>query len=1030
MDSRKALDNRSLVLSYKNGNEKQYTICREVGRGGSSIAYYAEYINNQGDPIPVYIKECYPYALKINRDADGALVPEIDSEEPFRQYKERIAYAFRNNTKLFRNTDLTNEISSPDDIFYANNTVYTVSRFLRGETLAEERELTVHDAVEIVRNTAEIIGHIHKEGYLYLDIKPGNVWAVKGESTFVQLLDFDSLMPLDISKRSGDYSDLGIGYTSGFAPIEQIQERTEELGPWSDIYSLGALLFYLLFGRSPTAFDCRLTSRYDYESSICRGKRYQDKLFRRLDRVFHKSLASYYKDRYSNCSELIEALDSLIEYSREKKIFVSSSSFGNMPYCEGRIKELTELRKWVDSDSRCLIVHGMDGLGKTTLVRRFMIENRESFGKVFYLTYSGSFESTFNDDQQLNINTVSRDADETDKQYFSRKSAIFKEITDSETVILVIDNYLGEVEESILDLASDNRKIIIVTKENRRDERLDQLELGEICSQDDLRSIFVHYSGVDVSNDNKDMIDAIIDNTFRNTLLIELCARQIKYNHFPLEEMFARITVGGVSDSVTDRVKVTIDNRPRYTSVPELMGDLYSIENRDMSDTKKGLLMTAAVFGLHGISYSDFREFVPEMNMSEVNELMDEGWITASDIVTVHPLIRAALETISLKENIWNTVVSATYCLFATLAVYCEKQKTSYTKAIEYVKINEKVSSDEIRKYCKDTGNSELMAVYLQKLVNEDYSKPVNIKKLSRLIKYAESYLDFYSKNEMIRNSHLYIQTECYVVCSLEFDKEANMVSYTHHIIAHVMLVPEPLFMDVLEKLTDLYLYKGDFESAKQYIDTACNYAISSKSKYAKGRYYDSVAAYIDESMDPGNYYLEDRDDLLGALDKALFNMKRAKTADAPLYCSRYLLSKANVMMRTGGFSVRLIKHIFEQAEKILDRESLPISKEIFEYDMVKARFFTDIQPDYICTVALVNDARDRIDTLLMSDIEKINQFYIPAANLYYDHEKYAMAEDLITDAIDICNQHKEIAVYEIKRRELIQIQTEIRNNY
>lgn len=91
-----------------------------------------------------------------------------------------------------------------------------------------------------------------------------------------------------------------ISYSAGFAALEQKTAEIKKLGKHSDVFSVGALLFYLLFGHVPNAFDCQSDAVYDFESGIYQPSQYQDSLFRDLTDFFHHSIASYYADRYSD----------------------------------------------------------------------------------------------------------------------------------------------------------------------------------------------------------------------------------------------------------------------------------------------------------------------------------------------------------------------------------------------------------------------------------------------------------------------------------------------------------------------------------------------------------------------------------------------------------------------------------------------------------------------------------------------------------------------------------------------------------
>ena len=87
----------------------------------------------------------------------------------------------------------------------------------------------------------------HEKGVLHRDLKPSNILIDQAGQP--RITDFG------LAKRLSGDSDLTLsGQVLGspnFMPPEQASGRHEELGPWSDVYSLGAILYYLVTSRAP-----------------------------------------------------------------------------------------------------------------------------------------------------------------------------------------------------------------------------------------------------------------------------------------------------------------------------------------------------------------------------------------------------------------------------------------------------------------------------------------------------------------------------------------------------------------------------------------------------------------------------------------------------------------------------------------------------------------------------------------------------------------------------------------------------------
>lgn len=202
MDTRIALEKNTVLTC---GAGVSFFIRKEIARGGSCIVYDAVY-EAGGEEKPVRLKECYPFNLEIRRLETRALKAAEGDAENFEKAKEDIRRAFHEGNGLFLTKGLTNAMSNMLHCFEGNNTVYIPSVYLEGETLSSHTFSSLKDCVSIVKSVAQVVERIHQAGYLYLDIKPGNVFVLtdasgKGVTELVQLFDFDSLVEVEYLKE-------------------------------------------------------------------------------------------------------------------------------------------------------------------------------------------------------------------------------------------------------------------------------------------------------------------------------------------------------------------------------------------------------------------------------------------------------------------------------------------------------------------------------------------------------------------------------------------------------------------------------------------------------------------------------------------------------------------------------------------------------------------------------------------------------------------------------------------------------------
>lgn len=154
------------------------------------------------------------------------------------------------------------------DLFDENNTTYYVMDYVEGESLASYMEhtgkpLTEEQALYILDQVLDALSEVHAKQIWHLDLKPDNILINRQGK--VVLIDFGASKQIGASGKYTGTTGV-LCYTPGFAPLEQMSQDMASIGPWTDIYALGATLYNLLTNITPT-MQSPETLRYPYPVS-------------------------------------------------------------------------------------------------------------------------------------------------------------------------------------------------------------------------------------------------------------------------------------------------------------------------------------------------------------------------------------------------------------------------------------------------------------------------------------------------------------------------------------------------------------------------------------------------------------------------------------------------------------------------------------------------------------------------------------------------------------------------------------------
>ena len=239
----------------------KYVIKQVLGQGGFGITYLAEQVSLGRD---VAIKEFFMKDGCLRDDTSlHVTVPSTGSAAQVEQYRNKFLKEARTLAGL-EHPHIVRVI----DVFEENGTVYYSMSYLPNGSLKSRvksgGKLTEAEALRYVGQVANALKYMHDRNLCHYDVKPDNILLDVNDNAV--LIDFGISKNYDAQGK--ETSTTPIGLSEGFAPIEQYQ-GINDFSPASDVYALGATLYYLLEGqRPPTAIDRVGGKKLDYPIKV------------------------------------------------------------------------------------------------------------------------------------------------------------------------------------------------------------------------------------------------------------------------------------------------------------------------------------------------------------------------------------------------------------------------------------------------------------------------------------------------------------------------------------------------------------------------------------------------------------------------------------------------------------------------------------------------------------------------------------------------------------------------------------------
>jgi serine/threonine protein kinase len=223
--------------------QDRYLIGEVISGDKNGVCYKAADI--RGGEI-VEVQEHFPREI-VMRDSDGVTVTALTQDDADWPTKE-VKTLLRNAQSMMQFTDCDG-IIRVRDTFEANRTVYIVNEYLEGMTLedylrANGGTVDAETALSIIIPVLDGLTKLHEANLIHRAVTPKNI-ILTSDNT-VKLINYVFLKEASPFQES----EMTVYFSPGYAPYEQYVSK-ERRGSYSDIYSVGAVLYRMLIGAPP-----------------------------------------------------------------------------------------------------------------------------------------------------------------------------------------------------------------------------------------------------------------------------------------------------------------------------------------------------------------------------------------------------------------------------------------------------------------------------------------------------------------------------------------------------------------------------------------------------------------------------------------------------------------------------------------------------------------------------------------------------------------------------------------------------------